>query len=48
MAKKKKTPEWFEERMKAIEEFREIVRRSSKRYYAAQAARQQGEQPPDG
>jgi hypothetical protein len=44
----KKTPEWFEERMKAIEEFRESVRRSSKRYYAAQAARQQGEQPPDG
>jgi hypothetical protein len=34
--------------MKAIEEFREIVRRSSERYDAAQAARQQAEQSPNG
>lgn len=37
---KKKTPKWFEERLKAINEAREITRRSSERYRAAQAARE--------
>jgi hypothetical protein len=48
MAKKKKKPKWFEERMKAIEEAREITRRASAEYYAAQAAREQAAQDQDG
>jgi hypothetical protein len=46
--KKKKMPKWYEERMKAIEEAREITRQASKRYYAAQTAREQAAQGDSG
>jgi hypothetical protein len=47
MEKKRKPSKRHEERLKAINEARELVRRNSERYYAAQAERerQQGEQP---